>query len=158
MGKDEFIKRYGEDAYEKHLEQMRAYYKTHREEEKARDKKYREEHPEEAKASVKKWRDEHPEEAKKWRDEHPEYNRTGIPGEKHTIRMKHGKQYRPYKDIIAPESQIHHEWIPKTSEYRGVALVEADAHMHGFVDVIEILAGRITLLTEEEVKNSRGSD
>jgi hypothetical protein len=81
-----------------------------------------------------------------------EYNRTGIPGEKTRIRYKHGREWKPYKDIIAPDSQIHHEWVPETAEYRGVALVEKDAHMHGFVDVIEILDGEITLLTEEEVK------
>jgi hypothetical protein len=69
--------------------------------------------------------------------------------------MKHAHQYKPYKDSIAPDSQIHHEWVPETAEYRGVALVEAEQHMHGFVDVIEILAGKITLLTEEEIKNGK---
>ena len=67
--------------------------------------------------------------------------------------MKHAKQYKPCKAIIATDSQLHHEWIPKTAEYRGLALVEKDQHMHGFVDVIKILDGKITLLTEEEVKN-----
>ena len=31
-------------------------------------------------------------------------------------------------------------------------MVEADAHQYGIIDVIEILDGKITLLTEEEVK------
>lgn len=81
--------------------------------------------------------------------------RTGIQGDKNKIRMKHAHQYKPYKMIIALESQIHHEWVPDTPEYRGVALVEKDQHMHGFVDVIEILDGKITLLTEEEVKRGK---
>jgi hypothetical protein len=39
-----------------------------------------------------------------------------------------------------------------TAEHRGVALVEADQHMRGFVDVIEILEGEIRLPTEAEVR------
>lgn len=53
--------------------------------------------------------------------------------------------------IIAPDSQLHHEWVPETCEYRGVALVEAEQHMHGFVDVI--VDGEITRLTEEQIRN-----
>lgn len=80
------------------------------------------------------------------------YMSTGIPGERQRIREKHGYKYRPLKQIVAPDSQIHHEWIPRTAGYTGVALVEKDQHMHGFIDVIKILEGKITLLTEEEIK------
>ena len=181
MEKEEIIERYGEAEYARKLAQRRARYKANKEAEKARVKKYDEEHPEQVKARAKKYREEHPEEvraiAKKCREEHPEaekarshekgrrggkyydkqleYQHTGLQGDKNRIRVKHANQYKPYKDIIAPESQIHHEWVPDTSEYRGVALVEKDAHMHGFVDVIEILDGSITLLTEEEVKRGK---
>jgi hypothetical protein len=170
MKKEERIARYGEEAYERYLEQRRAWGKAHKKEEKARKKKYREEHKEEAKAQTKRWQEEHPEKVKanstrssqeqgrkggKYYDITLEDNRTGLRGERNKIRTKHGKQYRPYKMIIAPDSQIHHEWIPDTSEYRGVALVEAEQHMHGIVDVIEILEGSITLLTEEEVKRKQ---
>jgi hypothetical protein len=82
-------------------------------------------------------------------------NRTGLQGARNKIRLKHRNQYRPYKQIIAPDSQIHHEWIPKTAEYRGLALVEANAHQYGIVDVIQILDGKITLLTEEQVRKAR---
>jgi hypothetical protein len=151
MKKVDFIAQYGEEAYEKQLEQNRE-----------RNEKYREEHPEEAKAYTKKYNEAHPEQLKansqeqdrkggKRYDKHLKDNRTGLQGDKNKIRRKHAKQYKPYKDIIAPESQIHHEWVPQTDEYRGVALVEAEAHMHGFVDVIEILDGKITLLTEEQI-------
>jgi hypothetical protein len=34
------------------------------------------------------------------------------------------------------------------------ALVEADQHMHGVINVIEVRDGNITLLTEERVKNA----
>jgi hypothetical protein len=181
MKKKERIARYAEEVYER-KERDRARYKAHPEEAKARAKKYQEEHPEMVKARHKKYREGHKVENnasdKKYREEHPEkvkahnheqnrkggrrydkkleYNKTGIPGDKHKIRTKHANKYKPYKMIIAPESQIHHEWIPKTSEYRGVALVEADQHMHGFVDVIEILDGKITLLTEEQIKRGKG--
>jgi hypothetical protein len=42
----------------------------------------------------------------------------------------------------------------ETANYDGVALVEAEQHMSGFLDVIQILAGTITLYTEEEIRNS----
>jgi hypothetical protein len=151
MNKEETIAKYGEDAWEKHLAQSRAYKDEHKEEESARNKKYKEEHQEQVIAD-------HQEECRKGGKRYEkklEHQRTGIPGEKTKIRSKHARDYKPYKDIIAPESQIHHEWVPATSEYRGVALVEADAHMHGIVDVIEILDGKITLLTEEQVRNQQ---
>ena len=179
MKKDEIIERYGEGEYKRRLAQRRAYNKSHREEVKATTKKWRDAHPEQVKTTDKKYREIHREEIKaadKIRhDEHPEqvkvksqkqnrkggkhykkklqYMRTGLQGNRNRIRIKHADQYRPYKRIIAPDSQLHHEWIPDTSEYRGLALVEADQHMHGFVDVIQILDGEITLLTEEEVRN-----
>ena len=174
MKKEELIERYGEAAYEKKLEQTRAWNKAHRAEMRASDKKYkkkhpevskkyREEHREEAKAATKEHREENPEKVKLYHQEQSrkggkhydkmlEYKRTGLQGERNRIRMNHAYKYHPYKAIIAPDSQLHHEWVPETAEYRGVALVETDAHRHGFVDVIEILDGEITLLTEEEVK------
>ena len=148
MKKSEIIERYGEAAYERKLEQGRERYKAHKEEAKAYAKRYREEHPEEVIAiDHEKSRKGGKRYAKKLKD-----IQTGLQGARNRIRKKHAHQYRPYKQIIAPDSQLHHGWVPDTDEYRGVALVEKDAHMHGIVDVIEILDGKITLLTEEEVK------
>ena len=149
MKKEEIIEMYGEAAYERHLEQMRAYEEEHREEANARNKKYAKAHPEVVIAKSQ----EQGRKGGKHYEAKQEYMRTGIQGEKNKIRGKHGKQYRAYKAIIAQDSQIHHEWVLDTSEYRGVALVEKDAHMHGFIDVIEILEGKITLLTEEQIIN-----
>jgi hypothetical protein len=153
MNKEETIERYGEEAWAKRLEQRREYYKEHKEQETAYQEKYREEHPKEVKAASKRSGQEQSRKGGKHYDKMLEAMTTGLRGDRHKIRTKHAKQYKPYKQIIAPESQIHHEWIPQTSEYRGVALVEADQHMHGFVDVIEILYGKITLLTEEQIRN-----
>ena len=83
---------------------------------------------------------------------HLEYNRTGLRGERQKVRKNHAALYRLFKQIIAPESQIHHEWIPGTADYRGVALVEKDKHLHGIIDPIVILEGKITLLTEAEIR------
>lgn len=83
------------------------------------------------------------------------YQMTGTPHIKDLIRKNHAKSWRSYKQIIAPESQIHHEWIPSTADYTGVALVEADQHMHGYIDVIRILDGEITVLTEAEIRELR---
>jgi hypothetical protein len=153
MNKEETIERYGEAAYERQLAQGRAWKKEHYNSEKAKAyaKEYREEHPKEVKAN----NQEQCRRDGKYYDKNLEYDRTGLRGERNKIRNKHQKQYRPFKKIIAPDSQIHHEWIPQTDGYRGVALVETDQHMHGIVDVIEILEGKITVLTEEEVKRKQ---
>jgi phosphosulfolactate synthase (CoM biosynthesis protein A) len=137
MKKADMIERYGEEAYEKVLEQGRE-----------KTKKYKEEHPEQVKADNRELN----RKGGKYYDKHQEYQHTGLQGARNRIRSNHRIQYKPYKDIIAPDSQIHHEWVPDSTEYRGIALVETDAHMHGFVDVIEILDGEITLLTEEQIK------
>lgn len=166
MKNEEVIARYGDAEYNRRLEYVRLYYKAHKEEIKAHNKKYKEEHREEIKETGKKYREEHKEEIKahdqeicrkggKHYDKHRIDNQTGIQGAKNRIRRKHAHQYEPYKAIIAQDSQLHHEWIPQTAYYRGVALVEKDQHMHGFIDVIQILDGKITLLTEEEVKKAR---
>ncbi len=158
MKKEEYIAKYGEAAYEKMLEQQRAYQEA-----------YREEHPEEEKARSKEYREDHPEKVLatnheihrkggKHYDKNLEYQQTGLQGEKNTIRNKHRREYKPYKDIIAAESQIHHEWVPDTAEYRGIALVEAEQHMHGFIEVIKILYGEITLLTEEQIRKGIGGE
>jgi hypothetical protein len=173
MKKAECIERYGEEEWERRLEQGREYNKVHREEAKAYTKKYREEHLEETKAAVKKYHEEHPEEIKahnqkahqeqcrkggKYYDRYLAYEHIGLRGDRNAIRKKHAHQYKPYKQIIAPDSQIHHEWMPKTAEYRGLALVEKEPHQYGIVDVIEILEGKITLLTEEEVGRGKENE
>lgn len=134
MKKREFIERYGKVAYEKVL--------TH-----GRD--WHENHPDKAAAA-------HMEQNRKGGSHYKktlENNRIGLRGERGRIRLKHRNAYRQYKNIIAPDSQIHHQWVPGTSDYDGVALVEKDQHMRGFVDVIRILEGDITVFTEEELRN-----
>lgn len=179
--KEEFIARYGEVAYERKLEQRRAYYKAHREEGYAANKRYKEKHREEINVAAKKYREKHKEEVKvadkKYKEAHSEkvivnnqehgrkggkhydqalvYKRTGLQGARNKVRSKHAREYKPYKDIIAPDSQIHHEWLPDSSEYTGVALVEANPHRYGIIDVIIILDGKITILTEEEVRKGK---
>jgi hypothetical protein len=146
MKKEDFIAKYGEEKYKKRVEQSREYYKEHREELKPRKKKYREEHLGQTAA----YNRETNRKGGKRYDKTLEYDRTGLRGERNAIRNKHQKQYRLYKNIIAPDSQLHHEWIVDTAEYRGVALVEATPHQYGIIDVIQILDGKITLLTEKK--------
>ena len=81
------------------------------------------------------------------------YKQSGIQGERNKIRTRHAMKWLTFKRIIAPHSQIHHEWLPGSSKYTGVALVEADAHRHGFIEVIKVLDGDITLKTEEDIQN-----
>jgi len=130
---------------------------------------WQETHRKEHNASSRKWQIANPKKKKK--NEHEtnrkggryyqwklKYLATGLPGERHRIRRRHGKRWRKYKQIIAPDSQLHHEWIPETAEYRGVALVEAKAHQYGIIDVILILDGKITVLTEEQIKKGKGGE
>lgn len=147
--KDDFILKHGEAAYDEHLVRCRVYHKAHPEQEKARNKRYYEEHPEEVRAKS------HETNRKGGRhyDKQLKKDHTGLRGKRSSIRHKHGKQYRPYKNIIAPDSQLHHQWRPETAEYDGIALVEKGQHMHGFINPIQILEGEITLFTEEDIRN-----
>ena len=122
-------------------------------------------HPKENKEGCKQWREINPEKVKankreqshkggKYYEKQLKYLKTGVPGEKAAIRNKHQFRYRKYKKVIDPKgvTALHHEWIQGTAEYRGVALVESSPHRHGIIDVIKILEGKITLLTEKEIR------
>ena len=125
MNKADFVKKYGGEAYKKRLEQVEVAVSKYKQK---GSKGYR-------KAIT--------------------YQMNGLPHAKRLIRLIHAQKWRPYKQLIAPESQLHHEWIPGTADYRGVALVETDNHTHGFIDVIQILEGEITLLTEAEIRGDK---
>ena len=150
LNKEEYIKRFSLEAWEKKLQ---------------RSREGKREHPEKGRKCLRLWRLDNPQKAKeinynlchkdgKYYEVAYNHVKTGIPYEKKIIRNKHSKWWRAYKRIIAPDSQVHHEWIANTSEYRGIALVETNQHLHGFIDVIQILEGEITLLTEEEIRES----
>jgi len=79
---------------------------------------------------------------------------TGLQHEKTLIRQKHQRIWNLYKQIIAPNSNLHHEWLPNTADFRGVALVDKEEHQHGIINPIAILEGKITLLTEEEIRRA----
>ena len=132
MNKKEFIEEYGVEAYERKLEQ----------------REHNSLFPDRMEANSR----EASHKGGKYYERQRNYFSTGLPHERKLVRLIHGQRYRPYKKIIAPESQIHHEWIPGTAEYTGSALVETDQHAHGFVDVIQVLEGEITLLTEAEIR------
>ena len=149
MKKEEFIKQYGETAYEKRLEQTRRWNERNSEKVATQNAAWREANPEKIEAI----RQEQARKGGKYYEKRLEYNRTGLRGKRNKIRVKHGTEYRPYKKIIAPKSVLHHQWIPGTAKYHGVALVEKDPHQYGIIDVIKILDGKITLLTEEEIRN-----
>ena len=148
MNKEEFIRKYGEVAYEKKLQQRRDLDAQHREEKNTKDKEWRENNPEEVVANGQ----EAHRKGGKYYAHTLKYDSTGLRGKRNRIRRKHRHQYQPYKQIIAQESQIHHSWLPETADYTGVALVEADQHRRGYIDVIQILEGEITLLTEAEIR------
>ena len=148
MNKEERIEKYSKEAYKKMLQQKRERRIEHLEQEKQKLRRWRGDNPEKVKANGQ----ESSRKGGKYYEQHQKYFSAGLPHERKIVRLRHGHLYRPYKQIIALESQIHHEWLPETAEYRGVALVEKDQHMHGLIDVIQILEGEITLFAEEGVR------
>lgn len=139
MKKKEFVKRYGQEGYDKHLKQKI---------------EWKKQNPE----IVKRLANEQNRKGGIYYEYKLEYDRTGLRGERNRIRVKHANQYGQYKKIVAPESQIHHQWIWGTSNYTGVALVEKDQHMHGYIDVIQILDGEITLFAEKDLMREQNEN
>ena len=150
MNKEEFTRKYGETVYEKRLQRACEWNAQHREERNITCGKWRAANPDKVAADSQ----EHNRKGGKYYAHALKHNTTGLRGQRHIIRSRHGRKYRPFKKIIAPSSQCHHQWVPGTAEYTGVALVEKDQHMHGFIDVIQILEGEITLLTEAEIRGT----
>lgn len=133
MQKEEIIKRRGKNEYERRLAKAREWNESHR-------------------VRVGELSRERSCKGGKRYEKKLKAEQTGLRGERNRIRNRDAQKYRPYKVIIAHESQIHHEWIPGTSDYNGVALVGKEQHQHGFVNVIQILEGNITLFTEQAIR------
>ena len=151
MNKEEFIRRYGEVAWEKQLQRGRDWGKAHPKERNALHNNWVSRNPEKEKAHGR----ERGRKGGKYYEKHKQSHKEGLTGEKCRVMGKHQRLWTPFKKIIAPESQLHHQWLPGTANYTGLALVEADQHMHGYIDVIQILEGKITLLTEAEIRGDK---
>ena len=133
MKKEEFIEKRGEEAWKRAVN---------------RSRQWRTNDLEKVKAQT---RDQSRKGGKRY-SKRLKYNITGLRHERNKIRKIHQKRWSKYKKIIAPDSQLHHQWLPGTAEYSGLALVEKEQHMHGFIDVVKILDGTITLFTEKEIR------
>lgn len=161
--KDDYLAKFGQEAYDNHLARRREWGANLEGGEAQRSQDRRDANPEQSREYDRAWRDRNPqkviEKGRKvsrkggaYYEKKQKYKQTGLSGEREHVRMRHGYYWRPYKNLIAQGSQLHHEWIEGTAEYTGMALVETDQHMHGIIDVIEILEGKITLLTEKEIR------
>lgn len=161
--KDEYIAKHGEEAYGKRLEQRRKWGGNLPGGEAQRSRERRGEYPEAFKIAKERYNEKHPEvrlmhnregsrKGGRRYEKKQIYKHTGLQGEKNKIRGVHANRWRQYKLIIAPGSQLHHQWMPGTAKYTGLALVEANQHMQGIIKVIKIVCGKITLLTEKEIK------
>ena len=149
MGKTSEIR--GEETYQRLLQQNQA---------------WRERNPEKAKGIRRTWYKNHTKRAQitdrerhrkdgKYYEQTREYDRTTLRHARNLIRGKHQFHYRPFKKIIAPDSQLHHEWLLGTADFTGVALVEKNQHQHGYIDIIQVLEGEITLLSEIEIAGGK---
>lgn len=148
MKKEEYTKKYGKAAYEKQQQQCLDWAAQHREEANARSMKWAIANPNKVIANAR----ETTRKGGKHYEKHLKYETIGLRGARNRIRMSHAQRWRKLKRIIAPDSQLHHQWLPGTADYTGVALVEANQHQHGFIDIIQILEGEITLFTEAEIR------
>ena len=135
MKKEEVIRRFGKEEFKRRLQLTKA---------------WNEKHPERVKELHEGYK-----KGGKYYQHHLKYQTTGLQSKRNAVRNRHWHHFYKYKMIIAPESQIHHEWIQGTADYRGVALVETNQHQHGFIDVIEIIEEKITLFTETEIRGIR---
>ena len=115
-------------------------------------------------AAAREWKRDHPKIVRenshqsnrkggKYYKRHLRYQHSGLQGARNKIRAMHARRWSKYKKFIAPDSQIYHAWRHNSTDFDGVALVQANAHRHGVIDVILILEGKIILPTEE--KNRR---
>jgi hypothetical protein len=129
MKKEEFIRRYGRTAYAKRCNQTEKWGLSHQKELRA--------------AARERGRN-----GGKYYEQCRKYKITGLQGVRNKIRGYHNRRWAKYKKFVAHGSQLHHQWAPGSPRYKGVALVEADQHRHGIIDVIRILEGKITMFTE----------
>ena len=148
MRKEMFIARYGQEEYEKKLEHTRQWRVNNPDKMRESRRNWYLENPEKAWEHSRKQNEEHARKGGKYYLKRQLYDSTALRGERNVIRANHRRNWRKYKKLIAPGSQIHHAWREGTAEYEGVALVEKDAHQYGIIDVIVILEGKITLLFE----------
>lgn len=181
MKRVEYIKRYGQAAYEKKQQQNRDWYAQHRERCNARSKTWAENNPEKTRVNTQAWKAANPDKVKAnhqaWCEANPEkvratnqeqnrkggkryedklkYMRTGLQGERNKVRNKHNVRYRAAKQAT-PNSVLHDEWIYGTAKYRGLALVDKELHQRGIIKVIKVLEGEITLFTEKEIREQKG--
>jgi hypothetical protein len=107
MNENEFIERYGEEAFEEERLRRWEWYENYGKGDNMRAKKYREADPEKYKVRKREWTTK----GGKFYEKYLLSNRTGQRGERNRVRT------------------------------------------YGFIDVIKILEGEITVLTEDEIKN-----
>jgi hypothetical protein len=127
--KDDFIAKHGEEAYCKRLEGRRTWGNKLPGGEAQRSRKQRAADPEKYREYERAWRERNPEtniekgrkvsrKGGAYYEKKQKYKQTGLSGEREHVRMRHGYYWRPYKNIIAPGSQLHHQWVPGTAKYQ----------------------------------------
>jgi hypothetical protein len=134
MNKNAFIEKWGIVAYEKRMKMSRDWRQAHPE------------NTEKWHKQIRDWKRTHPIRVKRIaRDSYRKHRQeilnrqcTDTEGMRRSIRAKCGRIWALYKNIIAPGSRLHYEWIPETVEYKCIALVEKDQSQYSFNDVIHI--------------------
>lgn len=129
MNKEERIRRYGKKNYEMELEKHRLWSR----------KNFK---------TVKYHHDEANRKGGLHYKQKLKQNSEGLQGDRGRLRRIDGHSFRKYKRFFAQESQLHHQWIRGTANHTGIALVERDQHMHGYIDVLLIFNGEITVFDE----------
>lgn len=135
MKKEETIQRRGEEAYKREMALSKIWWKAHPE-------------------KLEEYAKERNRPGGRYYGTVLRKNKEGLRHKRANRRSRDGQKYRHYKKIIDPNglTQLHHSWYGGSAECEGVALVEKEQHQHGYIDVIEILEGNITILTEDEIR------
>jgi len=75
-----------------------------------------------------------------------QYERIGLRRERKIVRNRHRLRWNKHKGNWFTETEIHHEWLEGTANYRGIAIVDKTEHQHGIINPIEILEGTVGLI------------
>jgi hypothetical protein len=151
---------YNHEHYVKHRKEKLEYQHEYILEHKAERIKYQRMYRAEHKAEILEYDREY---HRRYRTKHPHctrdyLNQNKVARKRGNIRNIHGR-FKPYKwlknglKLQGFDPQIHHEWIPRTTEYTGIALVEAKDHMRNIIKPLIILEGEIVWTNETDERS-----
>lgn len=119
MTKNEYIEKYGEEAYSKHLECQRQYKKQHKEENKQYQKQYREQHREEINEHQKKYYQQHKEKRMEYQKQYQQQHKDEYKQYKKQYYQQNKEEYkRYYQQHIEEKKQRYQQRREEINQYQ----------------------------------------